>query len=246
MWGGRGIASGGEWPTYSGLTFLWQNGADAFSPDGSRTDGYLNSPQAAEAMRWLGELYHRYHFTHFDPIPASFPERAAMSLSMQNDFFYLWEHYPNLEWGLIPLPYNARKASPHGDWGLTITTQSKYPKEAWEFIRNVFTVENQTKLASTVCTPVLRGLYHTIPDFKEEQAFQIVYEQLDKTAMTRPRTPAYPKFSREFTKAYQRVAKGEDAKKALDEAVHEIDEDIRNHGGYEEERFEKALKVAVR
>ena len=45
------------------------------------TSGYINSPASVAAMNWLGELFHKYHYTHVEDLSADFPENFAMSLS---------------------------------------------------------------------------------------------------------------------------------------------------------------------
>lgn len=230
---GRGIPfDKGEWTTYSGLPFLWQNGAYPFNHSGTKTEGYLNSPNAVNAMDWVQNLYTN-QFTHINTIENAFPEKSAMSLSIQTNIIDLWDRFPSLNLGVMPLPYNMKKATPHGGWGLTITTQCKSPDKAWQFLKYVFTLENQLKMARVTGIPVLKEVYEIYSDVnKKNEAFQIIFDQLEHTSTTRPRTPAYPKFSSEFAKAYLNIARGGNPQEILTLAAKEIDEDIRNHGNY--------------
>jgi fructooligosaccharide transport system substrate-binding protein len=230
---GRGISlDKGEWTTYSGLPFLWQNGAYPFNQEGTHTEGYLNSPNAVNAMDWVQKLFTN-QYTHIDSIKNAFPEKSAMSLSIQTNIIDLWDRFPSLNLGVMPLPYNKKMATPHGGWGLTITTQSKSPDKAWQFIKYVFTLGNQLKMARVTGIPVLKEVYEIYSEInKKNEGFQIIFDQLEHTSTTRPSTPAYPKFSSEFAKAFFNIAKGEDPQVILNQAVKEIDQDIRDHGDY--------------
>lgn|GEM_PF-228875 len=229
---GKGISERqGEWCTYSGMVFLWQNGAAPFDTDGTRTTGYLNSNESIEAMAWLGELYYKHKYTHVNPIENAFPQKSAMSLVVQTSFFDLSNHFPNLNIGVLPLPYNRFKASPHGGWGLTITSQSKNPDKAWEFIEFFFSLENQLKFVKAVGMPVFKQIYDIYADLnKHNPSMSIIYDQLEKTAKTRPITPAYPYFSRVFAHAYVDIASGKNVQKTLDRAAQEIDRSLEIHG----------------
>lgn len=223
----------GEWITYSGLPFIHQNNGKPFSDDCLKTDGYLNSPASIEAMTWLGDLFHKYHYTHVEDLGANFPEDFAMSLSQYNSFVDLISHSKNDNLSIIPLPRQLRHASPHGGWGLSITTQTKYPNECWKFIEYVFSLENQIKLSKATGMPVLKDIYNIYWDLNATSDYlNLIFAQLHNTTVTRPVTPAYPLFSKNFSQAYLSIAKGGDAKAALDEASRLVDEHIDRHDGY--------------
>lgn len=42
--------------TFEWIYRVWQNGGDVISPDGTTTSGYLDSPEAIEAITWLRDL----------------------------------------------------------------------------------------------------------------------------------------------------------------------------------------------
>lgn len=45
---------------YQNIFWLWQNGGDILSPDGTRATGYLNSPESIEAVRFYTDLVTRH------------------------------------------------------------------------------------------------------------------------------------------------------------------------------------------
>ena len=85
---GRGLSpKSGEWNSYSGLPFILQNMGSFFSEDLTKTNGFINSASSVAAMQWLGDLFHKYHYTHIENISASFPDNFAMSLSLPSAYF---------------------------------------------------------------------------------------------------------------------------------------------------------------
>ena len=64
---GRGLSpKSGEWNSYAGLPFIVQNNGSFFNDTLTATSGYINSPASVAAMNWLGELFHKYHYTHVE------------------------------------------------------------------------------------------------------------------------------------------------------------------------------------
>lgn len=85
---GRGLSpKSGEWNSYAGLPFIVQNNGSFFNDTLTATSGYINSPASVAAMNWLGELFHKYHYTHVEDLSADFPENFAMSLSLPSAYF---------------------------------------------------------------------------------------------------------------------------------------------------------------
>ncbi len=147
---GRGLSpKSGEWNSYSGLPFILQNMGSFFSEDLTKTNGFINSASSVAAMQWLGDLFHKYHYTHIENISASFPDNFAMSLSLPSAYFQSLKNSENV--GIIPLPKGLQAATPHGSWGLCMSRQTKNPIQCCQFIQYVFTIQNQLKISKYSC-----------------------------------------------------------------------------------------------
>lgn len=72
-----------------------------------------------------------------------------------------------------------------------------------------------------------------VPEFKEGGKYRVFYDYADQYALARPVTPAYPYISSVFQKAHADIMAGGDAQKILDQAVSDIDTNIKQNGGYE-------------
>lgn len=74
-------------------------------------------------------------------------------------------------------------------------------------------------------TGVIPGRKSVLNEIPEYQVLpeKIMVDQLLSTARSRPKTPVYPVISENFANAYKAVALGEDAQKALDDAVKNVE-----------------------
>lgn len=226
---GRGLyPKSGEWLTYSGLPFILQNNGNFFSPDYTRVSGYINSPESVFAMDWLGSLFHKYRYTHIENISADFPEDFAMSLSLPSAYFHGIKTCDNI--GIIPLPHGLNAASPHGSWGLCMSRQTRHIRECCTFLKYVFSFQNQLKISKYTGIPVLKEIYDAMDSFNAiSNHTNILFSQLKNTSFTRPQTPAYPFFSKQFSYAYYNIATGADAKKELDQMAQLVDDHLYRH-----------------
>ena len=223
---GRGLSpKSGEWNSYSGLPFILQNMGSFFSEDLTKTNGFINSASSVAAMQWLGDLFHKYHYTHIENISASFPDNFAMSLSLPSAYFQSLKNSENV--GIIPLPKGLQAATPHGSWGLCMSRQTKNPIQCCQFIQYVFTIQNQLKISKYTGIPVMDN-FNTVSNNTN-----ILFSQLHHSSFTRPQTPAYPFFSKQFAYAYYNIASGMDAQKEMDRLAELVDDHLFRHNYYQ-------------
>ncbi|MFC5530831.1 extracellular solute-binding protein [Cohnella yongneupensis] len=138
-------------------------GAKLLSEDGSTVVGYLDSPEAVKAMKWLNAYYR-------DDARKSKPQTFVDSYEQFNDFNVgmvvngAGVGYPNFEgadreWlGVSPLPYfeGGQRASPLvGVQGIGIPQKSLHPQEAWSFISYLMLQNNVDSIK------LARGYYPT-------------------------------------------------------------------------------------
>ncbi|GAA3334495.1 hypothetical protein GCM10020331_102670 [Ectobacillus funiculus] len=79
---------------------------------------------------------------------------------------------PNLklgeDFGIAPLPKAKYQVVPNGGWSLGISSKSKYPKEAWEFVKYATSYEGiKTYVKATGDIPVRYSVARDFPEFNE-------------------------------------------------------------------------------
>ena len=97
---------------YQILPLLQSNGAQAISPDGSKTTGVLNSPEAVEALQFYGDLYGKHAVSPKKPIPDAFGRgQAAMFLANSPYVNVLRRLFPQTRWSASRLPHTRCSSS---------------------------------------------------------------------------------------------------------------------------------------
>jgi fructooligosaccharide transport system substrate-binding protein len=223
----------GEGPAYFKMPILWQFGADVISPDGSTAQGYLNSPEALEALQFYQDLYRKHEVAAVEMPPAPFEnDKLGMTILgswaiwelQQTPGFVLGEDY-----GVAPLPKGKNQVVPNGGWALGISSKTKHPEEAWEFVKFATGYEG-SKLFVNISGD-LPARYSVARDFTElnEYPKNIFVQQDQNYSKSRPVTPAYPVISEAIKDLFEEVGlEGENVEEAANKAVEKINNGLKD------------------
>ena len=86
---------------------------------------------------------------------------------------------------------------------------------------------------ATGTIPATDAAAATMPGLQGGRPGRQIFRQYSKKfALIRPPTPGYPFIATEFTKTAQDILAGADPKKALDQAVSDIDANLKANGFY--------------
>lgn len=228
--GGFGV---GEGPAYFKMPILWQFGADVISPDGSTAEGYLNSKEALEALQFYQDLYfkHRVATVEMPPTPFETDKLGmtvlgswAISELQQTPGFVLGEDF-----GVAPLPKGLHQVVPNGGWALGISSKTKHPEEAWEFVKFATGYEGSKMFVEI--SGDLPARYSVAKDFPElnEYPKNIFVHQDQNYSKSRPVTPAYPVISEAIKDLFEDVGlEGKNVEEAAGVAVEKINNGLKD------------------
>ncbi len=139
------------------MTFTWQAEGDYFDED---KNVIINSPEAAESLSYMVELYQAVYPVGTAPITAgTIPAFAADQVSMGTNGWFPFELMINKPDEMddlgVALPImkdeatGKRVASTYTNW-LALSSQSKYPDEAWELIKFMASKEIVEEIAKSI------------------------------------------------------------------------------------------------
>jgi fructooligosaccharide transport system substrate-binding protein len=223
----------GEGPAYFKMPLLWQFGANVISPDGSTAQGYLNSPEALEALQFYQDLYRKHGVAAVEMPPAPFENDKlgmtilgswALSELRQTPGFVLGEDY-----GVAPLPKGKNQVVPNGGWALGISSKTKHPEEAWEFVS--FATGHEGSKLFVEISGDLPARYSVAKDFPElnEYPKNIFVQQDQNYSRNRPVTPAYPVISEAIKDLFEEVGlEGKNVEEAANIAVEKINNGLKD------------------
>ncbi len=212
---------GGEWLTYAFTPLLWSNGGQVLSADGKKASGYLDGEANIEALTAWQELFTK-GLADVNAAPGQFEqEQTAMSWGV----FNRWPLYQDIpiDFGMAPLPFFAAHSSPSGSWCWGITSASQDQEAAAAVLKWILDAE---KGVVPICKanggiPARQSAVQLMPDYTETR--QLFIDQLEKSARSRPSTPAYGNVTSEVSRALAEIAQGADVKRTLTEAARAID-----------------------
>lgn len=228
---GQGFGEG-EAPAYFKMPFLWQFGADVLSPDATTASGYLDSEKAIEALQLYQDFYHKQGVASVEMGTNDFIKgKLAMTVLGSwtlKDFEKNADFTLGEDFGVAPLPKGVYQVSPNGGWALGISSQSKYPNEAWKFIKYVTGYEGMKKYVTI--TSDLPARYSVVKDIPElnQYPLNIFIEQTLRYSQNRPVTPAYPVVSNAIRVLFEDIGiGGKDVHTSAKEAVDKINAGIQ-------------------
>jgi multiple sugar transport system substrate-binding protein len=117
-------------------TFLYSAGGTPYSEDGTRA--LFNSPEGREALDLYREILFDRHIdsvTHEGDQQGFGQGRVAMFLREIHVGRFLQENYPDLEYGVAPIPAGATSVSSAGTSLYAVSEASPHRDEAWRFVQ---------------------------------------------------------------------------------------------------------------
>ncbi len=217
-------------------------GGKIVSPDGTTVIGYLDQPVWYDAVKFYGDLFTTYEVE----VPSAFlPGYDSPSEFINGSYAMMvgggWNLKRILEADINVVvaahPYFADGVSttPTGSWvtGIAKTASEDNKRLAAEFLSWWTLSDEGTKLwyDANGELPASKHMLEELSTNEKYDAFPVsaqrlgVYQVLN-TAEGRPVTPYYPFINAGFDKAFTDAAQGVDPKKALDEAIKEIEKNI--------------------
>ena len=203
------IMDHGEGLPYALEPMYISEGKDYISEDGKEADGYVNSEEAVKTTSYLADLIAK-GYANIEPITDEFLNGACATMLGGSWDVATLEKSADFDWGVTYYPVNddTKKAvSPCGDWSAAISKDCENVDAAGEFLAWLMNTDNVATYAAAIAKPATRvSAYDTdaMADYKEGPR-ALFKEQLENTAVPRPRTPSYATFSAAYAEAMTNI-----------------------------------------
>ena len=153
---GIDIVNDGWWRAMQSYLQAW--GTLTISEDGTTTTGYLNSPEAVEALSWYRDLVFEYNIaptaTEIGSVEGGRVQmfqdgKIAMGVTFHGPWWQdVFNTTPNLQWRVAPVPAGPGGRSSVLMWlGWGISGQTPHPDAAWELLKWLTTEPGQRVFA---------------------------------------------------------------------------------------------------
>lgn len=216
------IMDHGEGLPYALEPMFISNGKDFVSDDGTTAEGYVNSKESVETADYLANLIAN-GYANIDPIEDEFLNGACATMIGGSWDVATLEKSAKFDWGVTyyPVSDSTKKAvSPCGDWSAAISKDCDNVEAAGKFLQWLMNTDNVATYAAAIAKPATRvSAYDTeaMADYKEG-ARALFKEQLENTAVPRPRTPSYSVFSSAYAEAMTNIFSEAASTKKVDES----------------------------
>lgn len=203
------IMDHGEGLPYALEPMFISNGKDFVSEDGSEAEGYINSAECVETAQYLADLIAK-GYANIDPIQDEFLNGACATMLGGSWDVAILEESADFDWGVTyyPVSDQTKKAvSPCGDWSAAVSKDCQNVDKAGEFLQWLMSTENVATYAAAIAKPATRNSSYEEEAMTEyTQGPRAVFvEQLQNTAVPRPRTPSYSVFSSKYAEAMTNI-----------------------------------------
>jgi multiple sugar transport system substrate-binding protein len=225
-----------EWFTYGFSPILQSFGADLINrSDYQSADGVLNGEAAVAAMEMIKDWFTKGYANADTQSDTDFVDgKTALSwVGYWVAKIYIEKLGDNLL--LIPMPdFGMGPKTGIGTWNWGITSECKDPDAAWQVLEYLLEPEQVLNMSNfNGALPSRLSALDQSEMYAPGKLLHLYIEQIQAGfAVPRPITPAYPVISEAFAQAFNNIIRGADVQPELDKAVHKIDEDIKQHGGY--------------
>jgi len=225
--------------TYALQAFIWSNGGDLCSPDGTTASGYINSQAVVEVIQWYKEL--------FDMSISTGTTDAYQNLG-QNEFqsgivglmdnglwpVSVYKDDTSLRFGIVepPVPHKGDSISPvihSATWSMF--AKAKHKDEVWEFIKYIGGPAGGRVFAEQRWgLPVFKGMAAELN--LQDDEYMSVFAEIGDMATKAPvfiRSPKWFEADTEFKLALEQIfLEDADIQSALDEAAVRMDKILQS------------------
>lgn len=203
------IMDHGEGLPYALEPMYLSAGMDYISEDGAEAEGYVNSEEAVATTAYLADLIAK-GYANIDPIDDEFLNGACATMLGGSWEVATLEANADFEWGVTYYPVNddtKEAVSPCGDWSAAISKDCENVDAAGEFLQWLMNTDNVATYAAAIAKPAARSSAYDNEAMAEynDGARALFVEQLENTAVPRPRTPSYATFSSAYAEAMTNI-----------------------------------------
>ena len=132
------------------------------------------------------------------------------------------EESAEFDWGVTYYPVNddtKEAVSPCGDWAAAVSKDCENPEAAGKFLQWLMNTDNVASYAAAIAKPATRiSAYDTEEMAEYKEGVRAVFkEQLENTAVPRPRTPSYATFSSAYAEVMTNIFSDASSNEEVDE-----------------------------
>ena len=226
-----------EWWPYAYAPMLQSFGGDLIDRKSYETaEGFLNGDKAVEWGTWFRSLFTSNYASQTPAKDGQDFLQGKVPLVYAGGWKVLkaQETFGKDEVLILPpVDFGAGAHVGGGSWQWGVSSSSKNADAANKFIEFLMQDKYLVQYSDAIGNfPSIESATPKTKYYGEGKPLEPVYEIGKKYALLRPATPGYKVISSTFDKAARDIVSGSDVKSTLDQAVKDINADIKSNDGY--------------
>lgn len=197
------------------------------SEDGKILTGYADTSEAMEAYRFYQNLYTTEGICPAAEVPDAFGTgQSATFISFLASASQLERNFPDLDWGLMPVPYFKTPMVHTGGFTYAISAKSDMGDLAKDFIRFAGSEEGINIYFGTSGSSLVsrKDFGENYPHYFEQESQIFFREVLEMYGEARPKTPFYVLYNQIMGfDLFMDLAAGGDVKATVDRYIEEFE-----------------------
>ena len=225
----------GEWVSYAYGPMLQSFGGDLIDRNNYLdAEGVLNGPEAVAWGEWFQGLFKQGYANLQPPDGEGFRQgRVALHYTGSWDVGADTDTFGD-DLLYLPVPdfgHGPKIGAASWQWG--ISSSCEHPEGAAAFLNFIMQPDEVAAMVNaTSLVPTTGGGAALTEDYAEGGKWRLFYDYAAAFAVPRPPTPAYPIITTSFERAALAIRDGANVQDSLDDAVDNIEQDIRDNNGY--------------
>ena len=203
----------------------------SISDDGTKLRGYLDTPEAIEALKFYQKLYNEYEFMPKADVPDGFGTgQVATYLGPISSGWTFTNNFPNLNWDVMPLPYFVTPITHTGSFAPSIAARTRHPEAAKAFVKYLSSAEALITYAQyNQSLPGRIDIRNQIPEFSEGHS--LMFQELnEKWGRSRPMSPGHTIYQNIISRDMMLdIAYGADVERTVRDAINAAESQLRRY-----------------
>lgn len=227
-----------EWWPYAYSPMLQSFGADLINrEDYQSADGILNSPEAVEFGHWFQSVFEKGYASKTPTTGGADFLQGRVPLVYAGGWKVLesQETFGRNEILILPpVDFGHGAFVGGGSWQWGVSSTCTNPEVANQFIDFILQDEYLVKYSdATGNFPARASALSATENYGEGKALEPLFAISKTYAKLRPATPGYAVISSVFDKAMHDIMSGADVQESFDQAVKDINANIKSNDGYQ-------------